>query len=113
MMRSTSVEIDDAGNGHRRAGSEFAAVQTLALRVELRLLRVELGLLVDQLGSALCLGLLLGVVVVDQALGLGLEDAQGAAAAPCQIRQLGRAEEQHDDGQDQDELGRTKAAEEQ
>ena len=56
-------------------------------------LRVGLGL-----GACLDLALLVGlglvVVVVDQALGLGLEDPEGATAAPGELGELGRAEQQ-------------------
>ena len=50
------------------------------------------------------------VVVVHQALGLGLEDAQGTAAAASQLGQLGGTEEQHDDRQDDEQLGRAEVA---
>src|SRR3954470_19938238 len=61
------------------------------------LLRLEL---------ALRLGLAEFVLVVVQALGLGLEDAQGAAAAAGQLGKLGRAEHQDDDRQDDEKLWR-------
>ena len=50
-------------------------------------------------------GLVAVLVVVHQALGLGLEDAQRPTAAAGQLGELGGAEEQDDDGQDDEQLG--------
>ena len=52
------------------------------------------------------------VVVVDQALGLGLEDPQGTTAAAGQLGQLLRAEEQHEDADDDQQLGRAESGDE-
>src|SRR3954453_23558276 len=69
-------------------------------------LRVELPL---------CLGLLrvpdLVVVIVHEALRLGLEDPQGAATAASQLGELFGAEEQHDHQDDQDDLGGSEVSE--
>src|SRR5680860_191865 len=48
-------------------------------------------------------------VVVKQTLGLGLEDAQGAATATGELGELLGAEEQHQHEQDQDDFWRTDA----
>src|SRR3546814_6731120 len=58
------------------------------------------------------LGLVLVLVVIDQALGLRLEDAQRTAAATCQLGELLGPEEQHDDQQDQHDLPRTGSGDE-
>src|SRR5689334_17205911 len=49
------------------------------------------------------------VLVVEEALGLGLEGPQRATAAPGQLRQLGGAEEEHQHEGDDDQLGRAEA----
>src|SRR4051812_13855485 len=65
--------------------------------------RVTLGGLL-RLELALRLRLAELVIVFVQALGLGLEDAQGTAAAACKLRKLRRTEHQDDDGQDDEKL---------
>src|SRR4051812_15750733 len=52
------------------------------------------------------------VIAVGQALGLGLEDAQRPTAAAGQLGQLGGAEEQHDHDQDEHELLRAETGDE-
>src|SRR3954467_3531691 len=54
----------------------------------------------------------LGLILV-QTLGLGLEDAEGAAAATSQLGQLGSAEHQDDDRQDDEQLWRAEVADQQ
>src|SRR4051812_43186016 len=61
-----------------------------ALAVDLTLLRSLLAVVL--------------VVVVHEALGLGLEDPQRAAAPPGQLGQLLGTEEQHENQQDEDDL---------
>src|SRR3954462_7175665 len=89
------------------ASGGVAAVGPLGFSVQLPLpigqvallgLELQLGLGLQRVGSGL-------LVVVHQALGLGLEDPQGPAAAAGQLGELGGAEEQDEDGQDDQELG--------
>src|SRR5690242_6309542 len=68
---------------------------SLRLDVQGGWVRLDLALLRGTLGLHVL------VVVVLEALGLGLEDPQGTAAPAGQLRQLGRAEEQDQDGQDE------------
>jgi len=83
---------------------------------ELLGLRVELGPALGEgplLGLELQLGLRLGglgLVVLHQTLGLGLEDAQGPTAPPGQLGQLRGAEQQDQDGQDDEQLGRAESS---
>src|SRR5690348_692852 len=49
------------------------------------------------------------VVVVHEALGLGLEDPQRPATATRELGQLGSTEEQHEHGQDESDLAGAEA----
>ena len=55
---------------------------------------------------------IVGVVVIE-ALGLGLEDAQSSAAAARELGKLGRAEHQDDDRQNDEQLWRAEVADQQ
>ena len=52
------------------------------------------------------------IIVIEQALGLGLEDPQRPAAATGELRQLLRAEEEHEDADDDQQFGCTEAEDE-
>src|SRR4051812_12675465 len=75
------------------SGSGVVATRRLALGRLLRLEGIAIGGLLG-LELELRVGLARVFVVIVQALGLGLEDAQCAAAAAGQLRQLGGAEHQ-------------------
>src|SRR4051794_13808709 len=94
------------------SGGGVVAACRLALGGLPRLERLALGLLL-RLELALRLGLDRLVIVVVQALGLRLEDAQGTAAAARQLGKLGRSEHQDDDRQDEEQLWRAEAADQQ
>src|SRR5918999_2412071 len=95
-----AVEVTTGHSGlllvARRAGgvARLRAVGRLAGRQRLRLL----------LGSSGVVGAGL-LVILGEALGLGLEDAQRPSAAPSELRQLPGAEQQHEHEEHQDDLG--------
>jgi hypothetical protein len=76
------------------------------VRLLLEWLRLDDGRL-RQLGLDLR-RLVIVVVIVHQALGLGLEDAQRATGATCHLGQLLAPEQQEDDQDDDDQLGPAK-----
>jgi len=114
-------EADHTHGGRRRQYPEYMwliyeallSVYGSARQVEAELSHPTVwGLLRDrallgQLGLALARGL---VVIVHQALCLGLEDAQRATGSTCHLRQLLAAEEQQHDQDDDDELRPTQGA---
>ncbi len=57
------------------------------------------------------IGVLAEIVLVHQTLGLGLEDPQGPAAPARQLRELLRAEEQHEHSQNEADLHRSDLSE--
>src|SRR5687768_1324515 len=50
------------------------------------------------------------VIFIEQALGLGLEDPEGTTAAPRQLGELLRTEQQHQDADDDQQLRHAEAA---
>src|SRR3954454_11263300 len=103
LPRSTSttptMDTDRAALAQVSSGGGVVATCRVALGRLPRLERLTLGGLL-RLELALRLGLDRLVIVVVQALGLGLEDAQGTSAAAGQLGKLGRSEHQDDDRQD-------------
>src|SRR6188472_4406214 len=113
--RTSTTPTKDTGLpfGQGPSGGRVVGSRRLTLGCLLRLERRTLSSL-TRLELALGLGLHVGAgVVVGQPLGLGLEDPEGTAAATGELGELGRAEHQDDDHQDDEQLWRAEAADQQ